>query len=300
MLQPPPTDRELTVDIVRRTLGEQFPDLPLRKIERLGPGWEYEAYLIDDRLVVRFPRYADIGLGLEWKEALLEFVAAGVAGAVDVPRITLKGEPSRHFPHPFFGHELIRGVDANDPRAPESLELARGLGRALTAIHSISLASAEAMGLKPQKMNCRTAFDGLQELVDTVPEMQELVPGPYEWLRTEAEVPAEYAGPPRVLHDDLQPEHIIVSETTGRLSGIVDWGPSLGDPAQDLTFIQPWRGWRFTSVLLEAYELPVDDQFLERLDFLCRVRALGALGYALNGVGDVGEGLRWVQNAFGG
>jgi len=90
-----------------------------------------------------------------------------------------------------------------------------------------------------------------------------------------------------------------VSETTGRLSGIVDWGPSLGDPAQDVTFIQPWRGWRFTSVLLEAYELPVDDQFLERLDFLCRVRALGALGYALNGVGDVGEGLRWVQNAFG-
>ena len=186
MLEPPPTDRELNVDIVRRTLAEQFPDLPLRRIERLGPGWEYEGYLVDESLVVRFPRYADIALGLEWKERLLDFVAEGVAGAVAVPRITLRGKADRHFPHPYFGHEAIPGVDANDPRPPESLELARDLGRALTAIHSIPLASAAAMGLGPQKFDRRTAFDGLGELVQTVPEMRSLVPGPCEWLRSEA------------------------------------------------------------------------------------------------------------------
>jgi hypothetical protein len=65
VIEPPKSDRVLNVEIVGRTLSEQFPELPLRKIERLGPGWEYEAYLIDDRLGVRFPRYADIGLGVE-------------------------------------------------------------------------------------------------------------------------------------------------------------------------------------------------------------------------------------------
>ncbi len=73
----------------------------------------------------------------------------------------------------------------------------------------------------------------------------------------------------------------------------------MGDPAQDLTFILPWRGWDFTRVLLKAYELPIDDSFIERLDFLGRVRALGSLGHAMNGLGDVDEAVRLVRNAFG-
>jgi hypothetical protein len=35
---PPPTDRELTVEIVRDVVREQFPDLSVATVERLGDG----------------------------------------------------------------------------------------------------------------------------------------------------------------------------------------------------------------------------------------------------------------------
>jgi hypothetical protein len=119
------------------------------------------------------------------------------------------------------------------------------LGRALTALHSLPPRSAATIeiGIEPQKWNCRTAFDGLGQLAGEAPATQDLAPEPYAWLQEGPAVPEEYTGPPSVLHDDLQPDHIIITPSSGRLAGIIDWGLGLGDPAQDLTFILPWRGW---------------------------------------------------------
>ena len=74
----------------------------------------------------------------------------------------------------------------------------------------------------------------------------------------------------------------------------------MGDAAQDLTFILPWRGWDFTTALLDFYDVPLDDDFLERLDFLCRVRAMGSLGHAILGRHSIQDGLDAVENAFAG
>ena len=99
MLEPPPTDRELTDDLVRLTLGHQFPSLDLERVERIGSGWEYDVYLVDDHLVIRFPRYADVAADLDRAEALLEFVGTELGPAVRVPKISLRGEPGPYFPH---------------------------------------------------------------------------------------------------------------------------------------------------------------------------------------------------------
>ena len=279
--EPPASDRELNVDIVRLVMREQFPDLELGQVRHLGSGWEYDAYLVDGSLVVRFPRYAEVAADLDHAEAVLRFVGAGVGSSVVVPKITLRGRSSIHFPHRFFGHDLIPGVDANDRRAPQSAGLASDLGRALTHIHSIPPTSAAELGIGPQKWFCRTAYDGLIRLVATAPGLREVAPEAYAWLQGPPALPREYAGMPRFIHDDFQPEHIIVDEASGRLNGVIDWGGALGDPAQDFTFILPWRGWPFTRAMLDAYGLPLDEDFEARLDFLGRVRALGWLAYAV-------------------
>ena len=302
MHEPPESDRDLSVGLVRLVMAEQFPHLELQRVEPLGSGWEYDAFLIDGHLVVRFPRYGDVAADLENAEAVLHLVGSTVGRAVSVPTIILRGKASAHFPHRFFGHELIHGVDANDSRAPRSLDLASDLGQALTHIHSVPPRAASEVGIGPQKWNCRTAFDALLRLVDEVPEVGDWAPGPYAWLQGSPTVPAEYSGPPRFIHDDLQPEHIIVSPSSGRLTGVIDWGAALGDPAQDLTFLLPWRGWPFTRSVLSAYELPLDAEFMERLDFLGRVRAMGWLAHAVarGESRDIETSLPLVQNVFGG
>lgn len=279
MFQPPPTDRELTENFVRLTLLKQFPDLSLERVELIGSGWEYDVWLVDDRLVIRFPRYAEVAADLDRAEALLEFVGAELGSAVRVPKICLRGEPGPHFPHRFVGHELIPGLPASDPRAVPSADLAKDLGYALARIHGISTARASRLQLGPQKWRCRSSFDALVEAFAEVPQAFALVPEAGPWVGNSLGIPDEYAGAPRFIHDDFQPEHIVVHAETGRLSGILDWGPALGDPAQDFSFLAATWGWDFIRSVLDAYPAPLDREFLPRLLFLGRVRALGWLIY---------------------
>jgi len=279
LFQPPPTDRELDEPLVRLTLGQQFPELELRRVQFLGAGWEYDVYLIDDHLVIRFPRYAEVAQGLERAEKILSFVAGELPLGLRVPRIVLRGKPGPYFPHPFLGHELIPGNPASDSAVPLSPELAHDLGSALSLIHGISPDRASRLGLPPQKWDCRSSFHALGSVYADVPDVESLVPDSGNWIRSLPEVPPEYSGPVRFIHDDFQPEHIIVDNETGRLSGIIDWGPALGDPAQDFSFISATWGWDFTSRVMDAYQGAVDPGFLPRLLFLGRVRALGWLVY---------------------
>ena len=296
----PKSDRHLDAAIVRLVLQDQFPALELRSIARLGSGWEYDAYLIDDHLVVRFPRYADVARDLDSAEAVLELVGSSIGSSVTVPKIILRGRGSDLFPHRFFGHELIPGIDASDPRAPEASGLAFDLGEALSHIHSISADSAEAIGIGHQKWTCRTSFDGLLDLAERAPALSELVPEAHAWIQSSPSVPAEYGGPPRFIHDDFQLEHILVDEKSGRLTGVIDWGAAVGDPAQDFTFLLPNRGWSFTRAALESYRLPIDDDFLDRLDFLGRVRALGWLAHAVvrDASREMEESLPMIEHLF--
>lgn len=300
MFEPPPSDRELNEELVRLVMDQQFPDFKVEQVECLGSGWEYDVYLVDGHLVVRFPRYAEVAEDLDRAEALLSFVGAELGSEVTVPRIILRGEPGPDFPHSFFGHELIPGVPAADTAAPRSAALASDLGHALTQIHGISPDRASRLGVGRQKWSCRSSFDALVEVLETVREVSALVPEATPWVRNRPALPAEYPGPARFIHDDLQPEHLIVHSDSGRLSGIIDWGAALGDPAQDFSFIAAWRGWEFTRSVLGAYQGPVDPGFVNRLLFLGRVRALGWLAYEVQAGLDTGRTVGVVRDLLSG
>ena len=258
---------------------DQFPELELGQVHLMGSGWEYDVYLIDDRLVVRFPRYAAVAQDLGRTEAILDFVASELPSGPRVPKIVLRGKPGPHFRHSFFGHYLIPGIPASEPTAPISPALAEDLGFALSEIHRVSPSQASRLELRPQKWDCRSSLEALVQAYGAVPAAAALAPEAGAWVRGSVEVPSEYSGPARFLHDDFQPEHIIVETETGRLSGVIDWGPALGDPAQDFSFLTATWGWDFTKMVLEAYRGPVDPGFLTRLLFLGRVRALGWLAF---------------------
>jgi aminoglycoside phosphotransferase (APT) family kinase protein len=112
-------------------------------------------------------------------------------------------------------------------------------------------------------------------------------------------VPRDHSGAPRFIHNDFSSEHIIISLTTGRLSGIIDWsGAALGDAAQDFAYILLWRGWAFAQRAIGAYALPVDAAFNERTIFFARIRALGWLADAIKRGGSTAPLLDTVRRTF--
>lgn len=296
---PPPSDRELNDDIVRDVVRDQFPPLAVQSVEYLGSGWENDAYLVNHHLVLRFPRYADVARGFEREDRLLTLVAAAAGASVGIPRITLWGKPSARFPHPFVGHDLIPGVAADDPSVPWAPELADDLGRALTRIHSIPAALADDVDVVHVAVSCREPLDELRRQMHLVPEIGDIAPRGCAWLDAGPVVPADYVGPPRFIHNDFSADHIIVSRTTGRLSGIIDWSDAaLGDPAQDFSYLLLCRGWSFLQRALDAYGLPLDAAFSERSIFLARVRALGWLADAIKRRGSTTPSLEIVRRVF--
>ena len=78
-------------------MSEQFPHLALHTIAYLDSGHEYDAFVIDGNLLVRFPRYAEVAHGLERAEMVLEFVGSAVGSALVVPKIILRGTPALTF-----------------------------------------------------------------------------------------------------------------------------------------------------------------------------------------------------------
>jgi aminoglycoside phosphotransferase (APT) family kinase protein len=103
----------------------------------LGSGWATDAYLVDERLVARFPRNAELAEWLGRDEALLRYVATHVGSAVTVPEVRFRGGPGQHLPHGILVCALIPGIGADDAMAPVSDLFATDLGDALTCVVSV-------------------------------------------------------------------------------------------------------------------------------------------------------------------
>ena len=228
-------------------------------------------------------------------------VASVIGDVVGIPRITRWGRPSAHFPYPFAGHDVIPGLDANDPRAPTNPALADDIGRVLARLHAIPVEVAAAAGVGPADLYKADLAEGLERVrgcVNEVPEIRQHAPDPCLWLDRAPRAPDPYRGPPRFIHDDFQMEHVIVSPTTGRLSGIVDWGGGLGDPARDFSYVLLHGGWSFLQRALESYDLPLDAEFAERTLFSARLGSLGWLADAVKRGGNLSRNLAIVRRVF--
>lgn len=294
-------DRELTREMVRAVVSEQFSELAGATVERLGEGWEHETYLVDDRVVFRFPRQAGGGDDFEWEEGVHSLVASVIGDMVGIPRITRWGRPSAHFPYPFAGHDLVPGIAANDSRAPSNPALADDIGRVLARLHAVPPEAAATVGATladPHKSDLSAGLERVRFQVNQLPEIRRHCPNPSAWLDSIARVPDAYHGPPRFIHDDFQPEHVLVSQATGRLSGIIDWGGGLGDPARDFGYMLLLGGWSFFQRALRAYDLPLDAEFGERTLFSARLGSLDWLSYTIAHAGDTTEALLTVRRVF--
>jgi aminoglycoside phosphotransferase (APT) family kinase protein len=308
--EPWKSDRELNETGVRTVLGDQFPDLALRSIEHIGSGWDFDAYLINRRLVVRFPRRAEVAERLDQEAAILRLVRSSFEGGhlgpqvvqaeIAVPEIIMRGQGSAHFPHAFFGHVFIPGVAVDDPAAHASTELAVDLARALSLIHSITPECASAIGVGHDDERCETRFRDTLDSVQQAGGICDFVPDAHAWLHGRPPLPRDYLGPPRFIHGDLSLRHILIDREAGRLRGIIDWSDAaIGDPALDFVSLVLWRGWDFTVSVIRLYRPELDDGFCERLRFLARTLAVKWLADALRWKrGDMETHRSWVLSAL--
>jgi aminoglycoside 2''-phosphotransferase len=264
MPQRPARDRDLDASIALAAVREQLPAVGCCRAEPLGTGWGADVYLLDDRLVARFPRTAEGAHWIDFEQEVLGLVTSSLSASFSVPTVVGRGNAGAHFPYHFLVCAFVPGVPAGGAAAPHSEELAADIGRALTRIHAVSVDDARDAGLRE-----------------------------VDWDDS------GYAGPLRFVHGDFRDDNLIVDPESGRLVGVIDWGnAAVGDPALDFMTLVLWRGWEFMQRALDAYELPTDDQFLDRVRYHAQIQALQWLTDSVRSRADTEPHLSWVRNAF--
>ncbi|GMX66347.1 hypothetical protein Elgi_56190 [Paenibacillus elgii] len=84
---------------------------------------------------------------------------------------------------------------------------------------------------------------------------------------------------PCLINGDLKPEHILVNEQTYRLSGIIDPGLMMGDPALDFGYLGLGRP--FQAMLLKHYTGFQDETFQDRITFYEKTIPFYGLRYGI-------------------
>jgi aminoglycoside phosphotransferase (APT) family kinase protein len=269
---------EIVVDdgLAQRLLA-QFPELLVESLRPLAEGWDNAVWVVNERYAFRFPRRQIAIPGVELELAFLPRLAPLLP--LPIPDPIFRGRPADGYPWPFFGSELLPGLETCEAELDDEtrLEVALQLASFLRTLHG-----TEPDELLPADANSRA--DMTQRAPLARRDLAELAQLDIWRAPAEVERILETAErlPPAVLssvvHGDLHFRHVLVERR--RVTGVIDWGDVCrSDPAIDLQLLWSFLPPATRPAFLDAYGSLNDEQLLRArvLAFsLCAALALYA------------------------
>jgi aminoglycoside phosphotransferase (APT) family kinase protein len=249
---------DIEEELVRGLLA-QF-GLEGARLRKLAEGWDNSVWIVDERYAFRFPHRAVAIPLLECELAVLPKLAPLLP--LPIPRPELVGEPAGQYPWPFFGAELIPGVEAGmaELDGEARLRIALELAGFLRALHAVEL--DEPLPLDPNGRTDMPKRAGLAR--EALHELEQLglwrAPPPLAGFLAAAERLPPPAGE-TVVHGDLHFRHLLVKD--GTASGVIDWGDVCrADPAVDLPLYWSFVPPKNREAFLDAYGPVTETQLL--------------------------------------
>ncbi|PVU81779.1 phosphotransferase (plasmid) [Cellulomonas sp. WB94] len=226
----PPAEVDVTVDLVRRLLRGQHPDLAELPLRVVANGWDNVTLRLGDALAVRVPRRAMAAQLVRHEQRWLPVLAPRLG--VDIPVPVRIGHPADEMPWgwsvvPWFAGTMVASV----PVAARST-LARPLAEVLARLHAP--APDDAPSNPVRGVSLRTRDDAVRARLDAGH-----VPGAHRVGRLWDELldTPSWAGPALWIHGDPHPLNLLAG-ADGGLGAILDFGDvTAGDPATDLATV---------------------------------------------------------------
>jgi aminoglycoside phosphotransferase (APT) family kinase protein len=283
-------EAHVTVDVARRTVADQFPELAALPVRWFDAGWDNAVVAVGDHLVFRFVHRAIALDGSRRELVVLRELVDGLP--CPVPRPQYVGTPTTEVPWPFWGGPMLHGSPlAAGGRLPGPAPVATQLGAFLRALHDpVRATRAAATGALPTDPMGRGDGERVVERARAaVGRLRDAgaLPTTGERARrldalltaTEESVPAD-PGDQVLVHGDLHARHVLMAGqgASARVSGVLDWGDTcLADPSVDL------------MIAWAAFEGATRDTFLAAYGSVPAGRALRARALAVRVGGALAE-----------
>ena len=279
-------DRPLSADLVR-VLHEATPGVDVTRAVVVGHGFDVVAWRVpspDGDWLVRVPRLPEARAVIESQQ---HFAAILERAGLPVPRESalLRGADGE-----VLGgrYRYVEGGLAHVSGRAARQHLAASIARFLTTLHALDPTSAASCSPKYYE----PARDVFGPMIAQHSGL--LAPATRAWVievgrrleRASAALPALV-----LVHADLKPEHILLSDE-GDIAAVLDFdGVQVTDPALDFSrLIQHWDH-AFASDVLRRYGGPVDADFMVRAQCYRDLDALQVVDTAVSR--DLPEWLAW-------
>ncbi len=244
---------DLTVDLVARLIGSQFPqwaNLPIRPVD--ADGWDNATFRLGDEMSVRLPSDDAYAPGTRKEQRWLPILAPALP--LPIPEQLAFGRPGCGFPRPWSVCRWIDGTPADAAPVADLPRFAADLADFLAVLYQVDPAGGPPPGahnfyrggpLDVYDGETRRELEALQGHIDTALARE-------VW---DAALQATWDGPPVWFHGDAQPGNLLLKD--GRLSAVIDFGTcGVGDPSCDTTIA--WTFLSGESARVFAERLPVD------------------------------------------
>jgi aminoglycoside phosphotransferase (APT) family kinase protein len=277
-------DIDIDAALAARLIASQFPELARSTVQPLGLGWDNAAFVIDNRLVFRFPRRKIAANLIEREIALLPHVAKHLPLAISAPQFI--GIKTAEYPWVFAGYAMIVGSTLCSLALSDSSRnhLAEPLAEFLKALHSIEPAQLVARGLPPDdigRLDHEKRIRIARERISELTVSGQLARGDLltTWLEAHPTVALEDEKR-RLVHGDLYARHILIN-SSGRPTGVIDWGDvHLGDPALDIAIAHLILPSNSHAAFRAAYG-PIDDRTWTAARYRALYHAILELDYGV-------------------
>lgn len=296
-------EQTITPQTALALIQEQFPELKAETIRFLGSGWDNTVFIIDEKLIFRFPR-REIALPLletEW--LFLPRLAPRLPLPIPTPK--WKGKSSKSFPWPFIGYPMLAGKTACYVDLPENerAALAEPIARFLAALHATPQSEIAHCHIPHDNLGRVDAAQLVLKIDTTLNELIELgLLGPQIRFKSIVEKTAKAARKPEasaIVHGDFYVRHLLVDEKH-HLAGVIDWGDvHYGDPAIDLAIAHSFLPTSAHATFREIYgAISEETRQLAKLRAIHSSGLLAIFGHHSGDIALTREGLRALKSFF--
>jgi aminoglycoside phosphotransferase (APT) family kinase protein len=258
-------DVELSEELARRLIREQFAEVAADHLDLVGEGWDNVAYLVDGEWLFRFPRREIARTLLEHETRILPLLGPHVT--LPIPNPELVGRTD-DFPYPFAGYRYLAGTPAchlewtDEQRSAN----ARGVGCFLKSLHSVVVGDDASVWAPRDELRRSDLALRHSRNLGFIEEHADLLEGfDSEHLRAKSLQLSQalpYTGKECWVHGDLYPCHLL-SDDQHQICGVIDWGDvHLGDPALDLSVAFTFLPKGSRAELIRAYGGTDEDTLL--------------------------------------
>lgn len=225
---------------VKIIINEQFPDLAIHTIKKLGEGMDSVAYLINEGYVFKFPKRKDVSENLLKEYRVLKQIAGQLPLAVPDPRYF--GNPCETFPYYFMGYPKIPGVFLTEERyqqlsSSQKENVAKDLAHFLKSLHATQLKEFVPDLEQDMRKNFTYEAEQIKKLIAPAleePQLQE-ISAEFDKAISDTEL---FADKQCLCHHDLSGDHLLMDAQSGRLLGVIDFGDvALTDADYDFYYL---------------------------------------------------------------